>query len=119
MPISDITNSDVFQYSYPLLNALLAASGPAGYRAAQAGNVGLGIVNHLDQQRQEDERRKLLDQKLGDFFAAKKQVTPQMPAPGQPQPTLAQAMPDSSDDSGMPAPAPAQAVSAPTPVEVP
>jgi len=76
MDLGDITGSSGFQLGYPILNALLAASGPRGYRAAQAGNVGLGIANKFAEQQKQDTQNAILRQKLGDIFKA----TDQKPA---------------------------------------
>src|SRR6476619_5400202 len=81
MDLGDITGSSGFQLGYPILNALLAASGPRGYRAAQAGNVGLGIANKFAEQQKADEQNKLLSKSLGDVLKGTTQ-TPAATLPG-------------------------------------
>jgi len=70
MGFDDLTNSAGFQYGYPLLTALLAASGNRGAGVSQALNAGLGISNYYSQQQRQNSQNDLLRQKLGDVFKA-------------------------------------------------
>ena len=93
---SDITGSDYFQAGYPLVNALLAASGNRGANAAYGLNVGMGVANRFSEQRKRDEQDALLRQKLGDIFKATTPVTSTQTVASQPvNPNTAEySMPD-------------------------
>lgn len=79
---ADITGSPGFQFGYPILNALLAASSPAGQRASQGLNLGMHVANQYDQQRQRDEQAAQTRKRLAELFSATAQTAPAATLPG-------------------------------------
>jgi len=73
MDWSDIASSTGFQLGYPLLSALVSATGPRGANIAQGLNTGMAITNRYAEQRKADEQNKLLGQSLGNLL---KSTTP-------------------------------------------
>ena len=104
MDWSDIASSTGFQLGYPLLSALVSATGPRGANIAQGLNTGMAITNRYAEQRKADEENKILSQKIGDVF---KSITPVSSTstvasmPVNPQ-TASFSMPSAPDDQGTP-----------------
>ncbi len=104
MDWGDIAGSSGFQVGYPLLSALLAASGQRGANVAQGLNTGMVIANRYGEQRKADEQNKLLGQSLGSILKATTPVSSTSTVASQPvNPSTAEfSMPQPDDQVAAP-----------------